>query len=72
MPVELKLENLPGTLSVLGGGSLVPAEKQVESSVLVQLDPTLLPTANTPLVVGVYSNGRKIETLKTMFLGPRK
>ncbi len=72
LPVELKLENLPGTLSVLGGGSLVPAEKQVESSVLVQLDPTLLPTANTPLVVGVYSNGRKIETLKTMFLGPRK
>jgi len=72
LPVELKLENVPGTLSVLGGQTVVPAEKQFESSVLVQLDPAQLPAGNRPLVVGVYSNGRKIETLKTMFVGPRK
>jgi hypothetical protein len=25
----------------------------------------------TPLVVGVYSQGRRLETLKTGFIGPR-
>ena len=72
LPVELKLENLEGTLSVLGGRSIVPAEKQLESSVLVQLDPAKLTTGNTPLVVGVYSNGRKLETLNTVFIGPHR
>jgi hypothetical protein len=25
----------------------------------------------TPLTVGVYSNGRRLQTLKTAFIGPR-
>jgi polyferredoxin len=72
MPVELRLENIAGTLEVSGGNSQVPAEKQIESSVLVQIDPANLTTGSTPLIVGVYSDGRKIDTLKTVFIGPRK
>jgi cytochrome c oxidase accessory protein FixG len=72
MPIELKLENMAGTLEVSGGHSFVPAEKQIETSVLVQIDPAKLVASSAPLVVGVYSDGKKIETLKTVFIGPRK
>jgi cytochrome c oxidase accessory protein FixG len=72
MPIELKLENMEGTLEVSGGHSFVPAEKQIETSVLVQIDPAKLTASSTPLVVGVYSDGKKLETLKTVFIGPRK
>jgi len=72
MPIELKLENMEGTLEVSGGHSLVPAEKQIETSVLIQIDPLKLMTSSTPLIVGVYSEGKKVETLRTVFIGPHK
>lgn len=72
MPIELKLENFDGRLEVTGGHSFVPAEKQIETSVLVQIDPAKLTASSTPLVVGVYSGGKRIDTLKTIFIGPRK
>lgn len=72
MPIELKLENIEGRLEVSGGHSFVPAEKQIETSVLVQIDPAKLGASSIPLVVGVYSDGKKIDALKTVFIGPRK
>jgi cytochrome c oxidase accessory protein FixG len=72
LPVELKLENIDGTLNVLGGETVVPAEDQIESSVLIQIAPSRLTGPNTAVVVGVYSSGKKIDTLKTMFIGPRQ
>jgi len=72
MPIELKLENLTGTLQVMGTGLVVPSEKLAETSVLIELDKRQMsPGGKTPLVVGVYSNGRRIEKLKTNFIGPR-
>jgi cytochrome c oxidase accessory protein FixG len=72
IPVELKLENIAGTLTVSGNQSVVPAEKQIEASVLVQIDPAELASSDNPIVVGVYSNGKRLDTLKTVFMGPRK
>jgi cytochrome c oxidase accessory protein FixG len=74
VPVELKLENIAGTLTVSGNKNqtVVPAEKQVEASVLVQIDPAELASGDNPIVVGVYSNGKRLDTLKTVFMGPRK
>jgi cytochrome c oxidase accessory protein FixG len=72
MPVQLKLENITGTLTSFGGEAIVPAEKQVESSVLVAVSPDDLKSGQTPITVGVYSNGRKLDTIKTIFIGPRK
>ena len=58
MPVELKLEALDGTLTVLGGELNLPAEKQTEASVLVEIAPGKLPSGNTPVYVGVYAAGK--------------
>ncbi len=69
--VELKLENLPGEISVLGTELVVPPEALAKTSVLVKLAPETITGGQTNLEVGVYSDGEHIETLSTVFIGPR-
>jgi polyferredoxin len=63
-PVELQLENIGGTLTVLGGELNLPPEKQTEASVLIEIAPGRL--------VGIYSEGKRIDNIKTIFIGPRR
>ena len=73
LPVELRLENLPGKLEVMGGQDLrVAPGKLAETSVLIELDPTLLTAMTANLKIGVYSGGKRLQTVKTDFIGPRK
>lgn len=72
MPVQLRLESPAGTLTVMGlDDLLVPPQKLVGNSVLIELDPAVMKSGTTPLVIGVYSGEKKLETLKTAFVGPR-
>jgi cytochrome c oxidase accessory protein FixG len=71
-PVELKLENIEGSLTVLGGRLILPAEEQTSASVLVQIAPDKLASGTTPVVVDVYSGEKRIERIKTIFIGPRR
>jgi cytochrome c oxidase accessory protein FixG len=71
LPVELRLENPAGTLQVMGGNLVVPPQKSLENSVLVELDPSVMKSGTTPLVLGVYSDGKRLQTLKSAFIGPR-
>jgi len=61
MPVQLKLENVDGRLTVLGGQLDLPAERQTEASVLVEIAPEHL-----------RSGGKMLNQVKTVFAGPRK
>jgi cytochrome c oxidase accessory protein FixG len=72
LPVELRLENPAGGLTVMGQGSIVvAAQKLSENSVLIELDPAALKSGTTPVLIGVYAGGKKVQTLKTAFIGPR-
>jgi cytochrome c oxidase accessory protein FixG len=71
LPIELRLKSPPGDLQVMGAGIVVPGEQLAENSVLIELDRKVMKSGTTPVVVGVYSNGREIQTLKTSFIGPR-
>jgi len=71
MPVELRLENVPGDLHVMGAAIVVAPQKLAENSVLIELDPAAMKSGTTPVSVGVYSNGRRIQVIKTAFIGPR-
>jgi cytochrome c oxidase accessory protein FixG len=71
IPIQLKLENIKGELQVMGQAIVVPPQKLAETSALIELDPAVMKPGTTPLVVGVYSQGRRLETLKTGFIGPR-
>jgi len=73
LPVTLKLEGGAGQLEIMGEKNLVvPAGKLIETSVLIQLEPAAISGATTKLQVGVYSNGKLMQMVKTVFVGPRK
>lgn len=72
IPVEMKLENVAGTVLIMGGRDLVvPARDLAETSVLIQLPWTSVAGHNTALEIGVYSGDELLETVKTVFIGPR-
>jgi cytochrome c oxidase accessory protein FixG len=72
LPVALRLEDSAGVLQIMGDEHpVVPAGKLVATSVLIKLDPSALAGATTPLKVGVYSEGKQVQTVKTVFVGPR-
>jgi cytochrome c oxidase accessory protein FixG len=71
MPVALRLENVSGSLQVMGADIVVPPQKLAETSVLIELDAASLKPGVTPVTVGVYSGGKRIQSLNTSFIGPR-
>jgi hypothetical protein len=72
LPVEIKLEQPVGTLTVLGGELNLAAEKQTEASVLIEVAPEYLASGTTPVRVGIFSAGRCLDVKKTIFIGPRR
>ncbi len=72
MPVELRLRDFNGTITVLGGQLNLPAEKQTDASVLVEAASASLASGNTRVEVDLLSRGKKLDTVKTIFVGPRK
>lgn len=71
IPVQLKLESPDGILQVMSGDIVVPARKSADAPVIIELDRSAMKSGETPLVVCVYSGGKKLETLNTAFIGPR-
>ena len=71
LPIELRLEQAEGTIQVMGQALVAPAQKLAEASVLIELASRALTGGKTPIAVGVYSQGRKLDTVKTVFIGPR-
>ncbi|HXP59193.1 MAG TPA: cytochrome c oxidase accessory protein CcoG, partial [Dongiaceae bacterium] len=71
MPLDLRLESPAGSLLVMGGDVTVPPEKLAETSVLIELDRSVMKPGVTPAIVGVYSQGKQVQLLKTSFIGPR-
>jgi len=70
--VSLQLEDGRGTMTVLGGELNLPAGQQTTAMVLVELPPENLNSGTTPMVVDVLCAGRRIDRIKTIFIGPRK
>ncbi|MBM3881072.1 MAG: cytochrome c oxidase accessory protein CcoG [Verrucomicrobia bacterium] len=71
LPVTLKLENLDGQLLLAGGNIRVPAQQLLQTSVLAELRRDQVPGGTVDLVVGVYTEGKRVSRLKTVFIGPR-
>lgn len=71
IPVRLELERSEGRLTALGGLFNLPPGAQTEASVLIELPRGALQRGKTPLVVGLYSGERRLDRVKTTFVGPR-
>jgi cytochrome c oxidase accessory protein FixG len=74
IPVQLKLLDSRGKLLLMGGSNelMVPKEQLAQTSVLIELPPAVLKPGQTPLKIGVYSRDKLLETVDTVFIGPRQ
>jgi cytochrome c oxidase accessory protein FixG len=70
LPITLKLEAPAGNLTLLGPALEVEPRGQDESVFSVQIAKTAIFTSNQLLVIGLYSGGKKLEDVRTMFVGP--
>lgn len=70
LPVELKVENYNATVDIVGKEIVLKAEGVTESTFFVVMNKSDIKERKTKLQIGVYSEGNKIKTVKTNFLGP--
>jgi cytochrome c oxidase accessory protein FixG len=68
--IKLKLENIKGSLELIGRPIDLLPQEIYDGKFMVVLDQSEIKTMNTPLSVGVYSNGKQVNVIKTSFLGP--
>jgi cytochrome c oxidase accessory protein FixG len=70
-PVELKPEGFSGEIRLVGSSGLNAVKGEIsEGEFFILVDPGEIKERKNRIRIGVYSNGRKIETVKTTFLGP--
>ncbi len=71
MAVNLKMEG-SGRIEVLNGELEIKGQDQAEGVLFVYMHPDSLKGMKTPIRIGIYSDGKKIETVNTSFFGPNK
>lgn len=72
IPITLKVENedLPGTIKIVGKGLVVKKEAAGSGVFFIYIDKDKLTKRQNKIEIGVYSNGKKIDEVKTSFLAP--
>jgi len=70
IPVQLKVENYPAEIKMIGKDILVKKESVAQGEFFILMDRKDITVRKSKLEIGIYSNGTKIKTIKTNFLGP--
>lgn len=71
IPFSLTLENLPGEISLVSNDQpVIKKEDYTALQFFVKLDRSVVKGWKTPLVIGLYSNNKKIKTIRAKFIGP--
>lgn len=69
--IELRLEQIPGTIKMVSGHAQILKKEAVsELTFFILIDKKQVQKRNTKLSIGVYEKGRKIQTIRSTFLGP--
>jgi len=70
-PVELRLENIKGDIRFVGKPILNLKKESInQAEFFIEVDKKDIHQRKTKLIIGLYRNGEKIESIKTNFLGP--
>ncbi|MFM1770541.1 MAG: hypothetical protein RJA22_3070 [Verrucomicrobiota bacterium] len=72
MDVTLRVDGVPASLRILGAAPHIPAGQIVSASVLIEMEPRLVTDGHLPIRVGLYHGEKRLETVKTVFIGPRQ
>lgn len=70
LPVDLKLENHPGRIVMVGKDVIVNPEGVATGQFFAYLKHHKIKNRKTKISIGIYSNGEKIKTVKTTFFAP--
>ncbi|MCI0715164.1 MAG: cytochrome c oxidase accessory protein CcoG [Chlorobi bacterium] len=70
VPLQLRLENLQGEIKIIGSDINLEPNAVSETKFLVMLPKQKVNNVNTPIEIGIYTNGEKFQTFKSNFLGP--
>lgn len=72
IPVTIQLEGLPGRIQVIGSTGMVHVKEEAigSGSFFVILPKSVIKVPKSKILLGVYDNGKKIDEVKTNFLGP--
>ncbi|MFZ1676447.1 MAG: cytochrome c oxidase accessory protein CcoG [Saprospiraceae bacterium] len=70
-PVELRIEGLVGEIKPIGAQEFLLKKEAVnEFTFFLELPKSEIHTRSNKISIGVYENGKKIQTVRTKFLGP--
>lgn len=70
-PVEFKLEGIEGEIQMIGNPNPTVEEQGIAEGVMfVLMEKESLDGVKTKIKIGVYEGDRRIETVKTSFMGP--
>jgi polyferredoxin len=70
--VTIQLEDITGEIKLVGNPNLkIPKEGTLKGTLFIELKPNLIKGDKMKVKIGIYNNGKLIETTKTTFLGPR-
>ena len=72
LPLEVRVESPTEAVlqNVDGKPLVIPAEAMMKSVYFIKIPEEKITHARTVVRLGIYQNGKKIETLKVKFIGP--
>ncbi|RYF89672.1 MAG: cytochrome c oxidase accessory protein CcoG, partial [Chitinophagaceae bacterium] len=71
IPILLKLENVPGEITLINkNNTVIKREDYTNVQFFVKLKREDVKSWKTPLQIGLYNNDEKIKTIKANFIGP--
>lgn len=70
--VELKLISHAGNIQMIGGNTSIKKQGLQEGTLFIEINKKDLNSSKEKVKIGVYSNGKLIETTSTNFTGPIK
>lgn len=71
IPFHLKLENIPGEITLINSINPVVKKEDYKSlQFFVKLNRADLKSWKTPLIIGLYDSTKKIKTITAKFIGP--
>lgn len=70
IPISLKMESGDGFIKMIGKDVILKKESKTESEFFVFIPKSSIKNRKTVLHIEVYSGNKKLETVKTNFLGP--
>lgn len=72
VPITLKLRGIEGSLKVVGGDLTVPAKEILDAVFIVSIPGDILKTNKNKISIEVFSGDKKLDEIKTTFIGPVK